>query len=41
MLTISLLYITFLMFRYVPFIPDLSKTYVMKGELDFVSLFQN
>jgi hypothetical protein len=30
-LAISLLYIAFIMFQYVPCIPDLSKTFNMKG----------
>ena len=30
MVAISLLYIAFIMFRYVPCIPDLSKTFIMK-----------
>jgi hypothetical protein len=31
MLAIGLLYITYFMLRYVPLIPDLSKTFNMKG----------
>ena len=31
MLIVGLLYITFIMLRYVPCIPDLSKTFIMKG----------
>ena len=31
MLVVSLLYITFIIFRYVPCIPDLSKTFIIKG----------
>ena len=31
MLAVDLLYIAFVMFRYVPCIPDLSKTFTMKG----------
>ena len=31
MLAIGLLYIAFIVFRYVPYIPDLSKTFNMKG----------
>lgn len=41
MLTISLLYIAFIMFRYVPYVHDLSNTFIMKG-LNFVKgLFNN
>ena len=38
-LAVGLLYIAFIMFRYVPCIPDLSKTFIMKGGLDFVECF--
>ena len=31
MLAVGLLYIAFIMFRYVPCIPVLSKTFIMKG----------
>ena len=31
MLAASLLYIAFIMFRYIPCIPDLSKIFIMKG----------
>ena len=31
MLAVGLLYIAFIMFRYVPYIPALSKTFIMKG----------
>ena len=31
MLTISLLYVSFIMFRYTPCIPDLNKTFFMNG----------
>lgn len=31
LLAVGLLYITFIMFRYVPYIPDLSKTFIMMG----------
>jgi hypothetical protein len=40
MLTIGLLYITLIMFMYVPRIPDHSKTFnVKEGVLDFVKGF--
>ena len=29
-LAVILLYTTFIMFRYIPYIPDLSKTFIMK-----------
>ncbi|ERE85288.1 hypothetical protein H671_2g5334 [Cricetulus griseus] len=31
MLAVGLLYIAFIMFSYVPVIPDISKTFIMKG----------
>ena len=38
-LIVGLLYIDFIMFRYVDCFPDLSKTFIMKGVLDFVKCF--
>ncbi|ERE66317.1 hypothetical protein H671_8g19473 [Cricetulus griseus] len=39
MLSVCLLYVTFIMFRYVPIIPGLSKKIYLEGVLDFIKEF--
>ena len=40
-LAVDLLYIAVIMFRYVPYIPDLSKTFIMKGCWILSNIFQH